>query len=182
MLPLVRYYMPGWQSGWDNNWMLSASSKQTTVKFKPHTYKTSSGRRSAWGSQLLSDTWTCNHNETIKNSRWPSQVWPVFEKRPDGVTEKLHKCLVRREIPAVSYRCTSSNERGTSHSQNTIMAFSKSTRTKDWWQSGAEHGGKDLSSSWRKTEPRSKLQQAVLKRWKVQRTASSPSWKAKNAL
>lgn len=158
MLPLVWYYMPGWQSSWDNNSMLSASSKQTTVKFKPHTHKPSSGRRSACGSQPLSDAWTCNQNEIMKNSRWPSQVWPIFRKLPDGVTlfsakRKLHKCVVRREIPVVSHRCTSSNEKDTKHSQNTVMASSKSTRTKDRRQSGAEHGGKDLSSSWRNIEP-----------------------------
>lgn len=33
------------------------------------------------------------------------------------------------------------------------MASSKSPRTKDRRQSGAEHGGKDLSSSWRNIEP-----------------------------
>lgn len=90
MLTLVWYYMPGWQSSQDNNWMLSTSSKQTSVKFKPHTYKPgmifSSRRRSACGSQPLSDAWTCNQNEIIKNSRGPSQVWPIFEKLPDGVT------------------------------------------------------------------------------------------------
>lgn len=158
MLPLVWYYMPGWQSSWDNNWMLSASRKQTTVKFKPHSHKPSSGRRSACGSQPLSDAWTCNQNEIIKNSRWPSQVWPIFRKRPNGVTfcsakKELHKCIVRGEIPVVSHRCTSSNEKGTKHSQNTVMASSKSTRTKDRRQSGAERGGKDLSSCWRNIEP-----------------------------